>query len=362
MLTINKGIQQSAVKVVVYGVEGIGKTTFASHFPAPLFLDLDRGSCQMDVDRIDSIQDWPALMGTLDQIQRDPSLPYSTIVIDTADMAAKLASAYICKANGNKKSIEEFGYGKGYVILAEKFSKLLLNAEVLVNMGFNVVFLAHAMQRTVTRPDDTGSYDHWEMKLPGSKNNSLGALLKEWADLLLFADYKVIIRQGADGKGKAAGGQRRMRATHTPFADAKNRFGLADILDFDFKEIQAIIPARGITPPKTAIEKAYQAKEKVQKGITPKAAAKPAEAKLDPPTNVYDELARLMALGVSEADPSPITEGELLKAIREVDPNEPAAKAECLAKIPADYVAALVKPKTWAGFKYYVLNNLRTPF
>ena len=68
MLTINKGIQQSAVKVVVYGVEGIGKTTFASHFPAPLFLDLDRGSRRMDVDRIDSIQDWPALMGTLDQI------------------------------------------------------------------------------------------------------------------------------------------------------------------------------------------------------------------------------------------------------------------------------------------------------
>lgn len=323
MLTINKGIQQSAVKVVVYGVEGIGKTTFASHFPAPLFLDLDRGSRRMDVERIDSIQDWPALMGTLDQIQRDPSLPYSTIVIDTADRAAKLASAYICKANGNKKSIEEFGYGKGYVILAEEFSKLLVNAEVLVNMGFNVVFLAHAMQRTVTRPDDTGSYDHWEMKLPGSKNNSLVALLKEWADLLLFADYKVIIRQGADGKGKAAGGQRRMRATHTPFADAK---------------------------------------KKAQKGITPKTAAEPAETKPAPPTNVYDELARLMALGVSEADPSPITEGELLKAIREVDPNEPAAKAENLAKIPADYVEALIKPKTWAGFKYYVLNNIRTPF
>lgn len=354
MLTINKGIQQSAVKVVVYGVEGIGKTTFASHFPAPLFLDLDRGSRRMDVDRIDSIQDWPALMGTLDQIQRDPSLPYSTIVIDTADMAAKLASAYICKANGNKKSIEEFGYGKGYVILAEEFSKLLVNAEVLVNMGFNVVFLAHAMQRTVTRPDDTGSYDHWEMKLPGSKNNSLGALLKEWADLLLFADYKVIIRQGADGKGKAAGGQRRMRATHTPFADAKNRFGLADILDFDFKEIQSIIPARHITPPKTTMEKAYQAKKKAQKGITTKMAT---EA-----TNVYDELARLMALGVSEADPSPITEGELLKAIRETDPNAPAAKAENLAKIPADYVEALIKPRMWAGFKYYVLNNIRIPF
>ena len=100
----------------------------------------------------------------------------------------------------------------------------------------------------------------------------------------------------------------------------------------------------------------------MQKGITPKTATEAADTKPAPPTNVYDELARLMALGVSEADPSPITEGELLKAIRETDPNAPAAKAENLAKIPADYVEALIKPKTWAGFKYYVLNNIRTPF
>ena len=149
-------------------------------------------------------------------------------------------------------------------MLAEEFATLLIWFEVLIEKGFNVVILAHAMMKTITKPDDDGQYDHWELKLPGNTSNKIGPLVKEWADLLLFADFKTIIV--TDGlKKKARGGKRLMYATHTPFADAKNRFELPDQMPFDYKEIEKIIPRRGETKKleeeKPAVKKQSRKKE-----------------------------------------------------------------------------------------------------
>ena len=360
MLNITKGVQAHPVKVVIYGVEGIGKTTFASRFPKPLFLDLDRGSARMDVDRISGIADWVTLITTMQDIS-NAETDYSTIVIDTADMAGELCKKYICLKN-KKESIEDFGYGKGYTILAQEFAKLIVWATVLIDKGYNVVFLAHSMQRVVTKPDDTGSYDHWEMKLPGKGNNSLGALLKEWADLLLFADYRITIRQGQDGKGRATktSGERMMRASHTPFADAKNRFGLADELPFNYDEIAAIIPKR--EPPKqtTMMEQAYQRKKDFQKGIEN---PPPATQERVFPKEPLEQLKALMNEGVSQADTTPITEEELLKAIHQVEEDAAIREVTRMEDLPADYITnTFLNQDSWDGFKMYILNNLRVPF
>ena len=360
MLNITKGVQAHPVKVVIYGVEGIGKTTFASRFPKPLFLDLDRGSARMDVDRISGIADWVTLITTMQDIS-NAETDYSTIVIDTADMAGELCKKYIC-LKSKKESIEDFGYGKGYTILAQEFAKLIVWATVLIDKGYNVVFLAHSMQRVVTKPDDTGSYDHWEMKLPGKGNNSLGALLKEWADLLLFADYRITIRQGQDGKGRATktSGERMMKANHTPFADAKNRFGLADELPFNYDEIAAIIPKR--EPPKqtTMMEQAYQRKKDFQKGIEN---PPPVTQERVFPKEPLEQLRALMNEGVSQADTTPITEEELLKAIHQVEEDAAIREVTRMEDLPADYITnTFLNQDSWDGFKMYILNNLRVPF
>ncbi len=364
MLNITKGAQNHPVKVVLYGVEGIGKTTFASKFPTPLFLDLDRGSARMEVDRINGIEDWGTLKQVMEDIGNMQNSPYSTIVIDTADKAGELCKTAICKKD-NKKNIEDFGYGKGYTILAQEFATLLVDATALIDKGYNVVFLAHAMQRVVTRPDDTGSYDHWEMKLPGKGNNSLGAFLKEWADLLLFADYRITIRQGEDGKGRAtkSSGERRMKANHSPFADAKNRFNLADELPFDYAEIAAIIPKR--EPPKqaTMMEQAYQRKKDFQKGIENPPSTQPVQEERPTMDQPLAMLKGLMKEGLSEADRDPITEAELMQAIQEVE-EDPAIKAiKRMDDLPPEYIKeTFLNQEAWSGFKLYILNNIRTPF
>lgn len=360
MLNITKGVQAHPVKVVIYGVEGIGKTTFASRFPKPLFLDLDRGSARMDVDRISGIANWVTLITTMQDIS-NAETDYSTIVIDTADMAGELCKKYICLKN-KKESIEDFGYGKGYTILAQEFAKLIVWATVLIDKGYNVVFLAHSMQRVVTKPDDTGSYDHWEMKLPGKGNNSLGALLKEWADLLLFADYRITIRQGQDGKGRATktSGERMMKANHTPFADAKNRFGLADELPFNYDEIAAIIPKRELPKQTTMMEQAYQRKKDFQKGIEN---PPPATQERVFPKEPLEQLRALMNEGVSQADTTPITEEELLKAIHQVEEDAAIREVTRMEDLPADYITnTFLNQDSWGGFKMYILNNLRVPF
>lgn len=350
MLNITSGRLARPVKAVLYGVEGIGKTTFAAKFPKPLFIDLDTGSARMDVDRISNMASWQELMDALLEISMMENSPYSTIVIDTVDMAAELCKKYVCQ-RAKKDTIEDFGFGRGYPILAQEFSKLISWATVLIDKGYNVVFIGHAMQRIITKPDDTGSYDHWEMKLPGKGNNSLGALVKEWADLLLFADYRInIIQKDDSGRGKAAknSGERRMRANHSPFADAKNRFGLADDLPFEYAEIASVVPERAAqvnTParPKTALETAREARNQANK--TP-----------------LERVRQLMAQGLPN-DPEAITDEELLEAIKQNEPDNVGIQAAAaLDNLPDGYLMSLLPDDQWQGVRMFIQNRIRVPF
>ena len=112
MLNISKGIVLRPQKVVVYGPEGIGKSTFASHFPDPLFLDIEDSTSQLDVKRIPDINSWAMLMGIIEEVTKEK--PCKTLVIDTVDWAEKLCIQYVC-AQAKKSSIDELPKIKGDV-------------------------------------------------------------------------------------------------------------------------------------------------------------------------------------------------------------------------------------------------------
>lgn len=226
-----------AIKVVIYGPEGIGKSTFASQFPVPLFIDTEGSTRHMDVARTPKPTSWPMLLGLVGEVINDPSL-CRTLVIDTMDWAELLCSQYVCDKY-QKKSIEEFGYGKGYTYLSEEFGRLLNRLSEVVERGVNVVVTAHAKMRKFEQPDELGAYDRWEMKLSAKT----APLVKEWADLVLFANYKTYAVKTEAGKVKGQGGERRMYTTHHPCWDAKNRFGLAPELPFQYAEITGIVDA-----------------------------------------------------------------------------------------------------------------------
>ena len=243
-LKIHTGKAGGALKVVVYGPEGIGKSTLAAHFPRPVFIDTEGSTRHMDVSRTDKPSSWTMLMEQVQYIRSDPGV-CSTLVIDTADWAEQLCIASIC-ADKKLSGIEDMGYGKGYVYLAEEFGRLLNLLEEIVGRGVHVVLTAHAMMRKFEQPDEMGAYDRWELKL----QKKTSALVKEWSDLLLFANYKTL-SVATDDKGKkfkAQGGRRVMYTSHHPCWDAKNRLGLPEELPLDFSALAQYISSQGPAP------------------------------------------------------------------------------------------------------------------
>ena len=235
-MEITRGKIQAAQKVVVYGPEGIGKSTFASQFPDPLFIDTEGSTTHMDVARLPKPSSWTMLLEEVRYVISTPGL-CKTLVIDTADWAETLCISEICARN-HWSGIEDPGYGKGYVYLADEFGKLLNLLSELTERGINAVITAHAMMRKFEQPDELGAYDRWELKL----QKKTAPLVKEWADMVLFANYKTLVinvdGKGAQkGKNKAQGGQRIMYTSHHSCWDAKNRHGLQEELPFEFAAI-----------------------------------------------------------------------------------------------------------------------------
>lgn len=255
-MEITRGKIQKAERVVVYGPEGIGKSTFASQFPDPLFIDTEGSTSDMDVARLPKPSSWAMVVEAVNYVRMNPGC-CKTLVIDTADWAERLCKDMIC-SKYSKGSIEDFGYGKGYIMLAEEFGRFLNALTDLSEKGIHVVMTAHAAMRKFEEPNESGAYDRWEMKLEKKTN----PIVKEWATMVLFANYEILVIKDDDKKAKAKGGKRMLYTQHHPCWDAKNRKGFADKLPFDYSSIAGSIadftttttpaPAQVKTPEKQA--------------------------------------------------------------------------------------------------------------
>ena len=248
MIQITSGRIATAIKVVVYGPEGIGKSTFAAQFPDPVFIDTEGSTVHMDVKRLPRPDLWVELLNEVEYVRQNPGC-CKTLVLDTADWAETLCSEYIC-ARDQKTGIEDYGYGKGYRFLFEEFGRLLNALEQVRETGVNIVICCHATMRKFEQPDELGAYDRWSLKLTDTPKASIAGAVKEWADMVIFANYKTIVvnvdgKGAAKGKNKVQGGKRVMYTAHHSCWDAKNRFGLPEEAEFSYEVIRGVIEGEG---------------------------------------------------------------------------------------------------------------------
>lgn len=248
-MNITRGKIPSAKKVCVYGVEGVGKSTFASQFPAPIFIDTEDSTKELDVARFDKPTSWEMLLQEIRYVIDHPEV-CKTLVVDTLDWAEKLCIKAVC-AKYQKSGLESFDYGKGYTFVYESFGELLNLLADVTDRGIHVVLTAHAIMDRCEQPNEFGSYDRWGLKLINSRKCSIANMVKEYVDILLFVNYQIMV-VAADNKGtkhKAQGGKRVVYTSHKPCWDAKNRLGLPEELPLDFSALAPyIFPAAPPAP------------------------------------------------------------------------------------------------------------------
>jgi len=222
---VKHGASHEPLRVFLHGVEGIGKTTFASGAPNAVFVGPEDGGGDLDIARI-TVTTWEELLGAVSALTNDPHT-FATVVFDTADFIERMCHAFV----GKGKSIESFGFGKGYKMAAEEQVKLIQSLDALrAKRRVSIIALAHTGIVKFDDPTES-SYDRYQ---PRMHKESAG-LWTGWADVVLFANYDVKVRVADGGntpdllkKGKAVdrAPDRILYTERRPAFDAKNRYSL----------------------------------------------------------------------------------------------------------------------------------------
>ncbi len=221
-------------RLLVYGVHGVGKTTFAAGAPAPIFVETEEGSDGLDVSRFKLAKTYNDVMDSLRALARGGH-EFKTVVLDSLDRLERLIWAEVCETvkhpqTGAKvERIEDYGYGKGYTYAADKFDELLGALDFIrYRCGMNVVLIAHEHTKKVENPEGD-AYDRHEPMLHARAS----ALVQQWTDEVFFACYEMFVTQKTGDFGrktsKATGsGERIMRIEERPAYLAKNRLAITD--------------------------------------------------------------------------------------------------------------------------------------
>jgi len=313
---VHRGPQQRPHFVGLYGVGGVGKSTFGAAAPSPIFLGTDDGVGTMNVASFPIPSTWMDVKAAIADLLNEKH-EFESLVIDTVNGLEPLVWAHVCKES-NCKSIEDVdgGFGKGYVRAEEEWIEFFKSLKRL-RSKMNVICLGHAKVKTVEHIEEGERFDRYLLKM----HDRSAAIFLESVECMFFASYRIQFRKAkGEKKSKAFGeGVRVMYTEERPAFQAKNRFSLPFEMDLSWDDFVTAAAAKVGTAPPDQLEKLVAGKEEAVMAYlvelkwlpagAPLSALKTAKRKpiLERPTEFLDAAEEFFS---KQNEPKPTTETE----------------------------------------------------
>lgn len=230
MSSIRKGKSIHAPRIFIYSTHGIGKSTFAANAPDPIFICTEDGLGAIDTASFPLAKSSSDVMSAIKTLYSEDH-DFKTVVLDSADWLENILQQEI----ESEYDAKDLAYGKGSLILADKWREILEGFNALRNdKNMAVILIGHCEIKRFDSPE-VEPYDRYQPKLQARAS----ALLQEWADAVLFANYRTLVKKDDVGFNKSVSrgittGERLLYTQETPAYLAKNRYSLPHTLPLDW--------------------------------------------------------------------------------------------------------------------------------
>jgi hypothetical protein len=222
-------------RVMIYGPHKIGKSTFGASAPSPIFIQIEDGLNAIEATAFPQATKFSDVTDAIGVLYNEEH-EFKTLVVDSVDWLESLIWKHTATL-GEKASIEDFGYGKGYVEALTHWRTFLSGITALRDKkGMATILLAHAHVKRFDAPDKMQSYDRYQPKLHASAS----ALVQEAVDVIGFANFDATVIESKVGfnqtKARAVGtGRRLLHLEERPAYLAGSRYRMPSTIDFSWE-------------------------------------------------------------------------------------------------------------------------------
>lgn len=240
-----KGKTPKAPRIMIYGYEGVGKSTWAASAPNPIFIQTEDGLDNIDTNKFPVAKTWNEVVEQMTALITEEH-DFQTVIVDSISGLERLIWTEVCKQFG-VKNIEKAdgGFARGYKHALDWWELFLEGLEKLNEKGMMIILIGHVGVQEVKDPES----QTYHRTAPRVHHLAEG-MISQWCDAVLQAKQNFRIQKTDEGFGNSRGiatavgqegGERVVRTVGTAAVIAKNRYNLPEYLPLDFNAFYSAI-------------------------------------------------------------------------------------------------------------------------